>query len=99
MKSSTQILLLKRWMRYWDTINRNAGMERPLTEHIRTYGEPLSLRDYEKLGGYQSVHKVLRGMTPLNVIEMVKSSGLRGRGGAGFPTGIKWSFMPVKDDA
>ena len=74
-------------------------MERPLTEHIRTYGEPLSLRDYEKLGGYQSVHKVLRDMTPLNAVEMVKSSGLRGRGGAGFPTGIKWSFMPVKDDA
>ena len=74
-------------------------MERPLTGHIRTYGEPLSLRDYEKLGGYQAVHKVLKGMTPLNVIERVKSSGLRGRGGAGFPTGIKWSFMPAGEDA
>lgn len=74
-------------------------MERPLTEHIRTYGEPLSLKDYEKLGGYQAVHKALRDITPRTIIEMVKNSGLRGRGGAGFPTGIKWSFMPTGGDA
>jgi len=69
-------------------------MERPLTAHITTHGEPLNLRDYGKIGGYQAVHKVLREMAPAAVTGMVKNSGLRGRGGAGFPTGSKWSFMP-----
>jgi NADH-quinone oxidoreductase subunit F len=48
-----------------------------------------------KLGGYQALEKVLKTpLTPAEVIEEIKSSGLRGRGGAGFPTGLKWSFMP-----
>ena len=44
-------------------------------------------------GGYRSLDKAL-GMTPDELIEIVKDSGLRGRGGAGFPTGMKWSFVP-----
>ena len=68
-------------------------MERPLTKNIRPGQEPLSLKDYEKAGGYQSVRKALT-MAPKDIIDVVKTSTLRGRGGAGFPTGQKWGFVP-----
>ncbi|MGL4184643.1 MAG: NADH-quinone oxidoreductase subunit NuoF [Thiotrichaceae bacterium] len=54
-----------------------------------------TLESYLKIGGYQAWRKILAEKTPPEVvIEEIKSSGLRGRGGAGFPTGLKWSFMP-----
>ncbi len=56
-------------------------------EHIRTY------ETYRKNEGYTALEKVLKGMSPDQVVEEVKKSGLRGRGGAGFPTGMKWSFI------
>ena len=51
------------------------------------------LTNYERRGGYQALRKAL-GTTPADVMGTVKDSGLRGRGGAGFPTGMKWSFVP-----
>lgn len=53
---------------------------------------------YENNGGYAAWKKVLSQMKPDEVIEEVKKSGLRGRGGACFPTGLKWSFMPKGND-
>src|SRR3977135_443152 len=53
-----------------------------------------TLKAYEAVGGYRALKKVLAEMTPGALIEMIKSSNLRGRGGAGFPTGLKWSFLP-----
>jgi NADH-quinone oxidoreductase subunit F len=49
---------------------------------------------YEKHGGYQAFRKAVKEMTPDQVTDAVKASGLRGRGGAGFPAGVKWSFLP-----
>ena len=48
---------------------------------------------YKQHGGYSAVDKTLSTLTPDEVTEEVKKSGLRGRGGAGFPTGMKWSFL------
>ncbi len=74
-------------------------MEKPLTKNIRPGELPLDLKAYERVGGYESVRKALKTMTPKEVTEEVKNSNLRGRGGAGFPTGIKWSFVPMGVDA
>jgi len=58
-------------------------------------GNNWRLGDYVKRGGYEALRKILTtGMSQEDVIAEVKASGLRGRGGAGFPTGLKWSFMP-----
>ncbi len=69
-------------------------MERPLTQHIQPGGEPLSLAEYEKKGGYQALRRVLGSMTPRQVLDVVSKANLRGRGGAGFPTGTKWESVP-----
>lgn len=69
-----------------------APERRILTKHLGTPGLH-TLKGYESVGGYQTLKKALK-MAPDAIIEEVKKSGLRGRGGAGFPTGMKWSFVP-----
>jgi NADH-quinone oxidoreductase subunit F len=73
--------------------------ERPLTHNIRPGEEPLDIEAYLRAGGYAAVRKSLRGMAPKEVIREVTASNLRGRGGAGFPTGKKWALEPANGDA
>ena len=69
--------------------------EKPiLTRNLRNKGYSGDLNAYRKVGGFKALKKVVARMKPEQVLEIVKASGLRGRGGAGFPTGMKWSFMP-----
>jgi NADH-quinone oxidoreductase subunit F len=73
-------------------------METPLTDRLRPGGDPVLAAEYEGAGGYQGLRAALK-MTPQGVTELVTQSRLRGRGGAGFPTGMKWSFVPMGKDA
>ncbi len=73
--------------------------DRPLTQNIRLGAEAPAIEDYERAGGYLGLRKALREMTPQQVMDAVKQSNLRGRGGAGFPTGAKWSFVPMGEGA
>ncbi|MBZ5582991.1 MAG: NADH-quinone oxidoreductase subunit NuoF [Acidobacteriia bacterium] len=68
--------------------------EKPLTLNMRPDGAALDRAAYERAGGYGALRKALK-MSPAEIVEEVKASTLRGRGGAGFPTGLKWSFVPV----
>lgn len=70
-------------------------MNAPILLNTSHFDKPWTLENYLKVGGYQALRKVIENkMSPDEIIAEVKLSGLRGRGGAGFPTGLKWSFMP-----
>src|SRR5437588_2752609 len=70
-----------------------ADFEPVLLRRIAKKASP-SLEAYRADGGYRALEKAVREMTPAQVIDVVKNSGLRGRGGAGFATGLKWTFLP-----
>src|SRR5437867_5062419 len=70
-----------------------AEFEPVLLRRILNGASPL-LDSYRADGGYRALTKAVNDMTPEKVIEVVKESGLRGRGGAGFPCGVKWTFLP-----
>lgn len=66
---------------------------KPLIGRVDEVGGPVFLGDYQAGGGYEAARQALTQMTPSEVIDLVKDANLRGRGGAGFPTGTKWSFV------
>jgi len=65
-----------------DLVKIPEKMEKPLTEHIQKDKRPLSLKEYEAVGGYEALRKVMKGISPKDIQAMVKDSNLRGRGGA-----------------
>ena len=74
-------------------------MERPLTQHIHPDGTTRTLREYVTTGGYRSLQRLSSGLAPKDLQHLVIDAGLRGRGGGGFLTGTKWSFVPMGADA
>ncbi len=72
---------------------------RPLTWRLQHGEAILDIKAYEALEGYAAVRKAIKEMSPQDVQQVVKDSNLRGRGGAGFPTGVKWSLIPMGPDA
>jgi NADH-quinone oxidoreductase subunit F len=74
------------------------SLEKPLTQHISEDKVPLDLKEYEKTGGYSVLRKAFR-MEPEEIQKIVRDSNLKGRGGAGFSTGMKWGFVPMGENA
>ena len=73
--------------------------DRPFTRAMRADGRPATLDDYVAAAGYEGLRRAIDGLQPKEVTTLVTDSGLRGRGGAGYSTGRKWSTMPLGPDA
>ena len=71
------------------------SLDRPLTRNVHADRRPTGFDAYEANGGYQGLRSVMGKLSPADCLQIIKDSNLRGRGGAGFPTGMKWSFVPM----
>ena len=69
------------------------GKQVPIATEYRGIINPIDIEEYVGRGGFSALKKMLESLSPDEVIEAVKTSGVRGRGGAGFPTGVKWEFV------
>ncbi len=73
------------------------SLDLPLTRNVRPDRFPTDLAAYEANGGYRGLRAAVGKLSPAQCLQVIKDSNLRGRGGAGFPTGMKWSFVPMAD--
>jgi len=71
------------------------SLDLPLTRNVRPDRTPTDLTAYEANGGYRGMKSAIGKLSPADCLQIIKDSNLRGRGGAGFPTGMKWSFVPM----
>jgi NADH-quinone oxidoreductase subunit F len=72
--------------------------DKPLTGDIRADRQALSLKEYQATGGYETLKNVLANMDSNAILDVLKDAGVKGRGGGGFPLGMKWIFVPLHDD-
>jgi NADH-quinone oxidoreductase subunit F len=76
----------------------NLNATQPLTQSMRPDGVPLTISEYQRVGGYRALRSAVL-MAPRDIVDKIGRSNLRGRGGAGFPTGLKWSLVPAGEGA
>ena len=75
-----------------------SSLTTPLTRNVRPDRTPTDMAAYEANGGYRGLRAAVGILSPAECLQILKDSNLKGRGGAGFPTGMKWSFVPMGDD-
>ena len=73
------------------------SLQNPLTRNVLKDRTPTDIQRYEANGGYQCLRSTVGKLSPADCLQILKDSNLRGRGGAGFPTGMKWSFVPMEE--